>query len=509
VTLGASPVGIGWKIIRTSGGTRWLHITGSWGTNATTESHPSWYIADKPLSWNYRTSGTTVNGSENGAWVAPATGWYLFYAECARSSPSGCTPTGSYSAIGTDNSGCSHTAPMNIAVYSNLGASLGGASYSYIHTGVSNLNVCYAYMTPAQFDAHTAVDADEAWVAQTVNKTTMSFTPGSDPGSNSGTADGVRADLQEGDPDTDFEIGQLVDGGWQGPDNASLIERYAPVLRLAPTETFWPSKADLATDTYQPGSPGHTNELTRFDVPRYTVATADGDLSLDYLGDQVGFEVQDELDYPNWSNDDPIESATYDYAYMLDQNPDVYENWAYARVYPVPGSADRIIQYWFFYYYNQKQFNAGQGDHEGDWEWIQVRVDETGEAVKATFSQHGNGERCLWPDVTKTGGDHIVVWPAVGSHANYFYPDDDYPVALPGDDGEDSTAAANDYLAITPQIEDVTTPPAWLNWEGRWGSSGSEFLVWDWGWSPESPPLQDPWIDPVEWEGDASSCSVT
>ncbi|HEU5321462.1 MAG TPA: hypothetical protein VFX28_11705, partial [Methylomirabilota bacterium] len=113
-----------------------------------------------------------------------------------------------------------------------------------------------------------------------------------------------------------------------------------------------------------------------------------------------------------------------------------YEEWSirlrpeapattYARVVTQPAYPGRLaLQYWFFYV-----FNDWNNTHEGDWEMIQLNFDastprealERGPA-EAGYSQHSSAERADWGDekLDIVGGTHPVVYPASGSHANFF-----------------------------------------------------------------------------------------
>jgi len=81
-------------------------------------------------------------------------------------------------------------------------------------------------------------------------------------------------------------------------------------------------------------------------------------------------------------------------------------------------STSTVVQYWFFYAYN----NAPLNDHEGDWEMIEVILDSEQKPVSAAYSQHLKGQRASWGDIDKVDSTHPVVYVARGSHANYFRP---------------------------------------------------------------------------------------
>ena len=76
------------------------------------------------------------------------------------------------------------------------------------------------------------------------------------------------------------------------------------------------------------------------------------------------------------------------------------------------------LQYWFFYYFNNKAF-LGFGLHEGDWEMVQVGLDPRGRPTAMTFAQHDHGERCAWKQAEIQDGTRPVVYVARGSQASY------------------------------------------------------------------------------------------
>jgi hypothetical protein len=137
----------------------------------------------------------------------------------------------------------------------------------------------------------------------------------------------------------------------------------------------------------------------------------------------------------------------------------------------VEGGGLTWVQYWLWYLYNPKLVVV-TGDHEGDWEFVQVGyVDET--PVCMTCSQHHSGGARMWWNVERRGG-RPVVYVARGSHANYFCPVDQIPEF--GDQG-DGKGATLDHL----KWEDFGD---WATWPGRWGNSTGE------GRSPQSPGCQ-------------------
>ncbi len=157
------------------------------------------------------------------------------------------------------------------------------------------------------------------------------------------------------------------------------------------------------------------------------------------------------------------------------------------------------LQYWFFYYYNNKAF-LHAGLHEGDWEMIQLRLGADGNPDVATYAQHAHGERCNWADVeTEEGpeGPAPVVYSARGSHASYFRPGT-YEQAPIVPDHNDAGGPR-----VRPQLNVIKDKdPAWVAWPGRWGSTKA--LIGPIGSdSPPGPRWHGAWRDPLAFHNDA------
>ncbi len=148
-----------------------------------------------------------------------------------------------------------------------------------------------------------------------------------------------------------------------------------------------------------------------------------------------------------------------------------YGNVGYHRV--VNDGGLQWHQYWLWYIYNPKVFVDVAGEHEGDWEFVQIGC--AGDTpVCMTNSQHQSGSGRHWWDVTKRKDGRPLVYVAVGSHANYFIPVSDIPWI--GDDA-DGKGAVLDKL----QWHDFGD---WKSWRGQWGNSTGA------GMSPQSPARQ-------------------
>lgn len=92
------------------------------------------------------------------------------------------------------------------------------------------------------------------------------------------------------------------------------------------------------------------------------------------------------------------------------------------------GNHWRILQYHFFYAFNEWRLAAnGMNHHEGDWEMVAVYL-KNDQPYSVLYSQHGEGAMELWRNAYKTvdqNGEttHPLIYVALGSHANYSTPD--------------------------------------------------------------------------------------
>lgn len=268
----------------------------------------------------------------------------------------------------------------------------------------------------------------------------------------------------------------------------TLLGRWAPELVYDSQEGYKADSAAEITDNYQPS---YTNIL--YDGNNVPLAAADPSnpsdtLSLSYLT------------FPNYpsgvqtSSADHIDEAD---SYAVDvqrlEALPQYANQMYGRVVPEPGGQYEL-QYWFFEYLNSKTF-VGFGQHEGDWEMVQVHLGGDGNPIGAAYAQHTGGEVCPWSNVKKTEDGRPIVYVAQGSHASY-YTSGQHDLAIWGLFGAYDTNDARGAV-ITPTAIDVTNPPQWISsWPGLWGGSTSGADT-----SPKSPGQQgQKWSDPLGWE---------
>ena len=174
----------------------------------------------------------------------------------------------------------------------------------------------------------------------------------------------------------------------------------------------------------------------------------------------------------------------------------------YAHIARQVGRPGLVVQYWFFWYFNQ--FNDL---HEGDWEGMQIAFEtNTARAALAkgpsemVLFQHAGGERANWEDdKVEKEGTHPVVYPAAGSHAT-FYDSTVYVENGQGGSGVgcDNTSEPLRRVAVRPVL--VPTFPnttgrfKWLTYFGHWGQEEKGFNN-----GPTGPTTKTQWLEPFSW----------
>jgi hypothetical protein len=238
-------------------------------------------------------------------------------------------------------------------------------------------------------------------------------------------------------------------------DPHTLLARHVPRLVYDSQEAYFADSAAIWTD-----SPA--NVLKRADG---TVLARPPELNLGFLGQKKY------ADGTAVKGTDTIGETTRDYAaHATALHAQVrYRN-------RVHGHARRDshgqlwLQYWLFYYYDDFQLAGpllSAGDHEGDWEMIQIRVGDDDTPQQAVYSQHKSAEAHDWSYVQTVPADPDtpLVYVARGSHANYFRP------------GTHWTGVWFDHAdghgpAVDPALVDLgDTVPGWVRWPGFWGDT--------------------------------------
>ena len=259
-----------------------------------------------------------------------------------------------------------------------------------------------------------------------------------------------------------------------------LLKRHRPILKYDSQESYFADSA--ATWTNNPG-----NRL--LDKNGNELAVAGQGLSPTFIG----------LTYPDGSKADKRDLISNPSKNYREQARKLHEEKRYRNHmygHAVVDSNDDIwLQYWFWYFYNDYNLIGNflkAGLHEGDWEMIQIRLqDETPDL--AIYAQHATAETRRWSQVDVIPGtQRPIVYVARGSHASYFEP------------GRMWTGHWFDYADGKRKSPELTLHVPvdgddnwrWVRWPGRWGDTkkGGNPLDSD---SPQGPADHAQWDDPL------------
>jgi hypothetical protein len=274
---------------------------------------------------------------------------------------------------------------------------------------------------------------------------------------------------------------------------AELAARYAPVVRLADTEQsceqgqdFQPTDVNVVLHNPEVAlrGPWAPQDLVTVGPTAKDISVGLPGYNLDFPGDALSPGCS----YSDWAGTVAKTSP-----------PTMYAHVATDPSYP----GQLALQYWFFYLYND--FND---KHEGDWEMIQLDFNAaSAEQALATsptevgYSQHEGAESARWgsPKLALVDGTHPVVYPALGSHANYFASALYLGRSAAQGVGCDDTNGPS--RQITPNVIDIPQQSSayladfpWLGYFGRWGERHQSFYN-----GPTGPNAKERWAEPINW----------
>ncbi len=281
-----------------------------------------------------------------------------------------------------------------------------------------------------------------------------------------------------------------------------LAAKYAPVLRLVaqpkvcgPGEPYVPLDINriLGNDEVVLRGPWDTTTTVKI------APTAD---DLEHAA--VGYH----LDFPGDALDPGCSYERFSKRVTAGSRPTTY-----AHITKQAGVPNKLaLQYWFFY-----AFNDFDNLHEGDWEMIQLNFDAaTPEQALAKgpsmigYSQHEGAEKADWgaAKLQIVNGTHPVVYPASGSHANYF--DSAIWLGRTAQQGVGCDDTEAPHHEITPTVAYVPETPSqylpeypWLGYLGSWGEKQS----WVFN-GPTGPNEKSQWTHPITWSDHWRSASV-
>jgi hypothetical protein len=280
-----------------------------------------------------------------------------------------------------------------------------------------------------------------------------------------------------------------------GPEQR-LVDTYSPIVMLRDQtedppcnntqEQFQPTTVNvmLGNPRVQLVNPGHNGEVVTRAPTAEDVAGLDQGYHLNIPGNPLhpGCDYAKDYEALKESGDGPAIT--------------------YARIAREKGTFGLVVQYWFFYYFNQ--FNDL---HEGDWEGMQIafEADTAREALSVGPSeialfQHEGGERASWDDSkVEKDGNHPVVYPAAGSHATFYGPAV-YVENGSGGSGLGCDNTTEPLQRVEPKPVLVPTNPrpngqfAWLTFEGHWGQKEKGYSN-----GPQGPIDKLQWDEPFTW----------
>jgi hypothetical protein len=296
----------------------------------------------------------------------------------------------------------------------------------------------------------------------------------------------------------------------------ALAERYAPVVRIVEQaqpcghgEPYVPTNVSLVLDNPDVAFRGPWDKSNLIKV-----APTAADLGRGRFGyhlDFPGNAVQPGCSFDEWSH-------------RLNQG---HAPTMYARVVNEADHPNQLaLQYWFFYVFND--FND---KHEGDWEMVQLDFDAASATQALTtkpaligYSQHQGAESARWGDakLELLGGTHPVVYPALGSHANYY--NSALHLGRSAAEGVGCDDTSDPSREFRPTVTVIPTQRAaylraypWLGFQGHWGEEHEGFYN-----GPTGPNTKLQWTKPITWAdeewrdksftvpiGDASRTSAT
>jgi len=254
-------------------------------------------------------------------------------------------------------------------------------------------------------------------------------------------------------------------------NDLSLAQKYSPILYFHPDEIFYPQPIEVFV----------SNARLKQDASLWFTLIILDTVTLQDL--VAHYDPSFFLDIWYGTNG---ESASINYSahrkyYTEKLSPEIGgpPPSVYANVIHDNNHKKIIIQYWLFYYYND-WFNK----HEGDWELVQIIFDENENPEWVVLSQHHGGTRRPWDEVQIEDDSHPKVFPALGSHANYFWGDEIYPngkdfgqTRVEILDRTGNSQKTNPDVLLLSSDSNQRTPASdlfknsWVYFEGKWGEA--------------------------------------
>jgi hypothetical protein len=193
---------------------------------------------------------------------------------------------------------------------------------------------------------------------------------------------------------------------------------------------------------------------------------------------------------------------------------------------PVASHASILIQYWFFYRYNEWERQILTGTlaqrHQSDWEFVTVGLDRSAAPLFFAYSEHCGGTWRPWDQVQTVTpkSTHPLVAVALGSHANYVSTDERRSPDWASCGGTAVPKGFLNLLSYASNVRDETSfgteiPPDQLHlirategkppmsFPGTWGADdltvleNKRKLTLKQGAAPATPSFQRAWLAPL------------
>ncbi len=232
-------------------------------------------------------------------------------------------------------------------------------------------------------------------------------------------------------------------------ERLDLLQRFAPTLNFDALERWRPAPIDDYLS--------HSIVLDGDDRPLPGTPPAEPTMS------EHGGELKSRLDPLEHGADVDTQRRSNEMLSVYGRDQDLAgAGTAYGRI--VPDEGGLYLQYWLFYPDNPCVLPPGR--HDGDWEFIQVRLERSGTDFRAThltLAEHG---KPVSKPIESADGK-VDVFVAVDSHACYFKAGANPIIPL-----SDVCVPAAGAPGATPNV--VLLPVEankqdWAHWEGRWG----------------------------------------
>jgi len=164
------------------------------------------------------------------------------------------------------------------------------------------------------------------------------------------------------------------------------------------------------------------------------------------------------------------------------------------------------LQYWLFFAYNSQDRGVVRtGRHDGDWEFVQLRLRSGGRPDRLDLAQHSWAEGCGLGGFERRGSAPVI-YVANASHALYPRPGvADRPWPDPNDEAD-----GRGRVARPPVTEVSEDRPRWMAYRGLWGRTRAGFPPGEES-SPPGPRFQEDgrFDRPATYSANARVCGST